>query len=227
MIRFFPWMTALGFLVFCAENASARVQRFDCRDAAMRNLVQFTSEAPLDRVVGVSSLVSGWIEIDLANLAEGVRSELEIDMRGFETGLDSRNDWVRDKAFAAAEHPSAVLAIQRWSHTPRGKLGDGAGVTGKVDGILKMRGMARAFSGNAKFSYFRESDATKRRLSGNLLRMSVTGDADLASFGYTPVDGARTFARVIQLNWDLLCTDSLPVPVPPTQEGPKPKERKN
>ena len=96
-----PFKPAIPFLLLTAVFAvsavaeDGRAVRFDMRDGGLRNLVQFTSDAPLEKVVGVSNTITGWLTLDPDKLTEGIKGEFEVDVRAFETGLPSRNEQLR------------------------------------------------------------------------------------------------------------------------------------
>src|SRR4051794_19843249 len=93
------------FVFLLCAVAWGKPTRFEFRDAGLRNLVHFVSDVPLEKILGISNFVSGWLEIDPENLGEAVQGEFQVDVRTFETGIDSRNDLLRDKIFSAAEFP--------------------------------------------------------------------------------------------------------------------------
>ncbi|MCB0403913.1 MAG: hypothetical protein KDD51_03955, partial [Bdellovibrionales bacterium] len=82
------------FILFVLVQTSMASEwtRFEVRDAAQRDVVQFTSDAPLEKVIGVNSSLRGWVALDPNNLSKGVTGEFEVDMRTFDTGMLLRNE---------------------------------------------------------------------------------------------------------------------------------------
>src|SRR5688572_3690769 len=129
-------MRALILLCFLMTSVChARAIRFDLKDAALRNLVHFVSDAPLEKVMGLSSSLSGWLELNPEKLGEGVKGELEVDLRTFHTGAESRNEYVRESFLNTTEHPIATYQITRLVNASKTKLADGKPVSVKLEGI--------------------------------------------------------------------------------------------
>ena len=181
------------------------------RDTGLRNLVQFTSDAPLEKVVGVSNTVNGSITLDPDQLQGGIRGDFEVDVRAFETGLPARNEQLRDVILNASAHPLATFKIDRVVATSKPRLVEGAPTLVRIEGSLKMRGITRPQLVIAKLSYFRESSTTKQRLPGNLLKVSATLDIDTEQFQITMPPGFQALmARYVQVAVDLVGSDRIP-----------------
>ena len=191
-----------------------RAVRFDMRDGGLRNLVQFTSDAPLEKVVGVSNTLAGWLTLDPERLQDGIRGEFEADVRTFETGMPSRNEQLRDVILNASAHPVATFKIDRVVATSKPRLVEGAPTLVRLEGSLKIRGVTRPQLVIAKLSYFRESPTTRQRLPGNLLKVSATLDVDTEQFQITmPAGFQALMARYVQITVDMVGSDRIPARV--------------
>jgi len=201
-------------LLLFSEFALAETKniRFDFRDAFQRDIVNFTSDAPLEKIIGLSTAVSGWLEIDPDKLAGPARGEFEVDLRTFDTGSAMRNEQLREKFLGTAEHPVASFSVSRLVNPSKPKLGDQQSVVAKVEGTLKIRGLSRPFSILTKLVYFKQSEMTKQRLNGNLLKLTGTFDIDLSAFSILLPDAFKyRIARFVQVSVDAVCTNA-PVP---------------
>lgn len=200
-------------LVFAASAVAeeSRPVRFDMRDGGLRNLVQFTSDAPLEKVVGVTNTVNGWLTLDPDKIQEGMKGEFEVDVRAFQTGLPSRNEQLRDTILNASAHPVATFKIERVIATSKPRLVEGAPTLVRLEGSLKMRGITKPQVVIAKLSYFRESSTTKQRLPGNLLKVSATLDVDTEQFQVQmPAGFQALMARYVQVAVDMVGSDRIP-----------------
>jgi len=212
-------------LMLACPAAVARTVRFDMRDAVERNLVQFISDAPLEKTVGLSHSFGGWLELDPERLNDGIKGEFEVDVRTFHTGIDLKDDQVRDRFLGGSEYPIATYTITRLSSTSGPKLKEGQPVTARVEGTLQARGVSRPQPILLKLVYFRESELTHQRLSGNLVKMSATFDIDSGQFNVNVPDNLRSrVARFVQVMVDAVGTDSSPAASTPSVDGLKPKE---
>ena len=198
-----------GFLLlFFPMSMAAKTERFDMRDGALRNLVQFVSDALLEKTVGLSNGVSGWMELDPEKLATGMRGEWEVDVRTFDTEIEPRNEHIRDKVLLAPEFPLATFTLQKVLSVSKPRLFDLQPVAVRLEGILKVKGIAVTQTILMKLTYLPESAETIRRLPGNLLKVNATFDVDTAQFNITiPEPFKGRFSRFIQVTADVMGTD--------------------
>jgi polyisoprenoid-binding protein YceI len=191
--------------------ALAKPSRFDMRDAVQRNLVQFVSDAVLEKTVGISNSLAGWLEIDPDRVGDGVKGEFEVDVRTFRTGIDLKDDQVRDKFLGGTEFPLATYSITRFVSASKPKLVEGQPITVKVEGTLSARGVSRPQPILLKLVYFRESEFTRQRLPGNLIKLSATFDVDISQFNVPIPDNQKVrVARFVQVTVDAVGTDRSP-----------------
>lgn len=206
----------IASLTLCCGRLAAKTTRFDVKDAAFRNVIQWTSDAPLEKIVATSHYIGGWIEIDPQNLKAGVKGDLEIDVRSFEMGPDSRQIKLRETLFASAEHPGAFYKVDRLIETSEPTLTPGKRVSGRVSGLLSLRGVSRRHDMHVRVTYLPESESTKKRLPGNLLKVSAAFDLALSEVKFVIPDAMKgLLAPVFRVNVDLMGTDHQPVGIPP------------
>lgn len=99
---------ALGLAL--ASNASAQARTFEIRnDGGSR--IQFVSDAPLETITGVSSHVTGELNVDPTNLA-AARGRVAVQIASIRTGVDLRDEHLRSAMWLdAGSHPQATLEI--------------------------------------------------------------------------------------------------------------------
>ena len=216
------WFQYLSVLVF-AKNV-----RFEVRDAVQRDLVVFTSDAPLEKVIGQTNAVVGWIALDIDNLTDPVTGEFEVDLRTFDTGMELRNDHFRDRFMNTSEFPFATFTIIRLINPPaKGKLGEQA-VKLKAEGELKLKGLSKLLTVSMRLTYFKESPLSQQKLGGNLLRISSQMNVDVLSFGIPWNDTLKArLSRNVDVAIDLVGTDRPPLAAELPPDGVKPKETKS
>ncbi len=219
-MRFF---NALNFIVITSTlTVLAKPTRFEVKDIVGRDLVSFVSEAPLDRLVGITNHVAGWLEVDLEN-PQTLRAELEVDMRSFETGIELRNEHFREKYLNTADFPFSSFSLKKSTFPPKSVLTDGKIVQGKLEGELKIRNIVKSVTVAAKLGYFKESELTKQRLGGNLLRLSGIVDIEPNQFGISVNENLKLLiAPKVKAHVNIVGTDmelqKLPVPVDRVKE---------
>lgn len=219
--------TVLLLLGLSTAVAYAKPVKYDVRDPAQRDLIQVTSDIPLEKVVALSSAVVGWFELDPDKLNDGIKGELQSDVRTFDSGNASRNDFLKDKVWQASEGPALTFIPQRFLHLSRNKLVDGQPVAFRMEGMLKYRGLSKTLSALGKMTLIKQSEASvSHRGPGNFIRVSANFDLDLTQFGFavTDINKAR-LSRYLQIEssflgsdlpWTTLMAPS-PSPAPPTK----------
>lgn len=207
-MRFGVLVLALLFALPCHSKTT----RFEVKDVAYRNLVYFISDATYEKVLGQSHFVTGYVELDPSNLKAGVKGELEVDLRSFEMGPESRTAKWREILFASTDFPGAQFKVERLVENSSNELSAKKPVFGKVAGLLSARGVAARQDATLKVLYFPESDKTQKRLAGNLLKVSATFDVALSAFK-VPLPEALVglLAPTLRVNVDFVATDQVPV----------------
>jgi len=213
--------TLLVWILLVTTPARAALTRFDLRDAGQRNIVQFVSDAWIEKTIGITSAVSGWIEVDPEALASGLKGEVEVDVRTFRTANEAKNDGLREKLLRSGESPYARFVLAKLASASGDRLTETQPVVVRVEGTMNLHGVSQPIVVLLKVQYFTESPQTLLRLPGNLLRLSADFDVDLAKFEITFPEALRPrVARFIQISADCVGTDRPPVVfVPRPSEG--------
>lgn len=210
--------------LFCTPLLAGTV-RFDFRDALRRNSMDIVMEGPLERTVGISHFVSGWMEVNPEALTQGLRGELEVDMRTFETGVELKNLFLRDKIFDASQFPTSLATFVKTASVSTGRLVDGQTVQMKVESQFRFKNLTKNVVVPLRVVYHKESELTKSRLPGNLLLVTSAFELDLATFGINLPEAVRAAShKMVQVNVNLVGSDRLPTGVEILPDGPKPKE---
>lgn len=218
--------TCIALISFFSFGAWSATQRFEVRDLSQRNLLGFTSDAPLEKVMGDCPLFKGWVELDPAQLEVGIKGELEVDLRSCQTGSGLRDLLIQEQIFDLKTHPLALIQLKKWAQEIKGALGEQSSGIHSVETDVEFRGTTVALKVPVKLKYFKESEKTKQRLPGNLLRLTSQMEFDLSKFG---VKISEKYSSIltpkIEITLDLVGTDKLPNEKTILPEGPKPKER--
>jgi hypothetical protein len=98
--------------------------------------LSFTSDAPLETIVGTTSKASGTLRIDLAKPENGASGEVVVDIRTLRTGVGLRDEHLRGEDFLnAGAYPSATFKLSRVSLSGKAQF-PGATASGTVQGTL-------------------------------------------------------------------------------------------
>ncbi|MEZ4750624.1 MAG: YceI family protein [Bdellovibrionota bacterium] len=196
-------------LTFTRLALASEWTRFEVRDAAQRDIVQFTSDAPLEKVIGVNSSLRGWVALDPNNLSKGVQGEFEVDMRTFDTGMLLRNEHFRTQFLETSQYPFSTFKIDKLVQTSSSKLGTGQTVLLKTEGTLKIKAVSKSIPVDLKLVFYKENKKTRERLEGNLLRISARFAVDISDFGvFWNEDLALRLTKKVRIQVDALGSDA-------------------
>lgn len=186
----------------------------------------FISEAPLEKMIAQCHLLRGWIELDPQSLESGIKGELELDVRSCETGSGIRDLLLQEKIWEVKQYPTASLALNKWAKETKGSLNEKMDQPHSVELSLNYQGKTVSLEVPLKLSYFVESDKTRNRLPGNLLRISCEKTLALSEVGISIPDELKsTLSSKVDVVFDAVGTSKLPNDKILLPEGPKPKER--
>jgi len=73
--------------------------------------VTFTSDAPMETVVGQTRTVTGYVELDPSRPGAGARGEIHVDLASLDTGLKLRNRHMRENHLETDKYPEAVFTL--------------------------------------------------------------------------------------------------------------------
>jgi hypothetical protein len=211
-----------GLLVLFSSQ-SVWATKFEMKDLGQRNLILINSESSLERTVALSHFISGWVELNPEN-PDSINGEFEMDVRTLDTGIELKNMQIRDQLLSAQEFPIAKGSFSTSQGNGKIKLIDGKPVSVKVDCVFKIKNTTKTLPVSLKLTFFKESEESRQRLTGNLLKLSANWDLDLLSFGISiPTKSSALFAKSVQVSVDMVGTDRLPNNALSLPEGIKKK----
>ena len=194
-------------LLLSFSTARAATTRFELKDIGLRNLVQVSMEGVLEKTVGISSFLFGWVELDPDRLIDGINGEIRTDLRTFHTGVAAKEDFLLEKLLLVKEHPNATVTLSKLLSVSKANLRDGQPVVAKVEGVLALKGLKKTQTFLLKLAYFKESPMTLNRSTGNLLKVSGSWDVDLQQFDVTiPENLKAQVPRYVQVSGDFVAS---------------------
>ena len=134
------------------------------------NKVQFVSDAPLEKITGATSQVSGAITLDPANLAKA-KGQIAVKIASLDTNNDLRDEHLRgDDWLNAKKHPKAIFKIKKVSGAK--SLQQGKAVDVKVHGSFTIHGVTKPVVAKARV----------RLTDKNVLRVQANFKVKLTDF---------------------------------------------
>ncbi|MFT5435330.1 MAG: polyisoprenoid-binding protein YceI [Myxococcota bacterium] len=115
--------------------------------------VSFTSDAPLEEIVGTTTKVGGTFSVNLGDVGASKAGPITVEVGTLKTGIDMRDEHLQGEGwFNTAEHPNAIFALER-IETKSKQLWHGHTISAKLHGKLTIRGIAKPVVTEATISY--------------------------------------------------------------------------
>jgi polyisoprenoid-binding protein YceI len=148
-----------------------------------RNQATFESNAPLEDIVGVSDKLSASATINLSDLSTA-SGKVEVDLREMKTGINLRDEHLRSPMWLnTSEFPFATFELKKI--TGVASLTEGVPAKVKFNGTFTVHGVSKDIVADGEITYFAESEKTKVRIKGNLLKIEANFNIKLEDYGIT------------------------------------------
>jgi polyisoprenoid-binding protein YceI len=158
----------LGLGLTLTTAASAQSRSFAVRnDGGSR--IQFVSDAPLETITGVSSHVTGDLQVDPANLSSA-RGTIRVRIATLRTGIDLRDEHLRAENWLDANrYPDATFEITGVEGAQRLEPNQPTRV--RLRGRFSLHGVTRDVVANATVRFVPLDDELRAaRINGDVVR---------------------------------------------------------
>jgi len=135
----------------------ALAERFEVV-AGGESKVVFDSRAPLEKFQGKTDQISGWLEVDLADLTQPISLQVQVDLASFDTGKGKRNKHMRENHLETDKYPVAVFDGGRLSELTASSLTPGSEIEFDLTGTLSLHGVEREMMSHVKLSMTAEGE---------------------------------------------------------------------
>lgn len=167
---------AVLFLVAITLNA----QTFNA-SGDNRNQATFESNAPLEDIVGVSNEVEAAAMINPADLSHAM-GKVSVNLNVLKTGIDLRDEHLRGEMWLnTAKFPNAEFKLNSISGAT--SLTDSKATDVKLHGTFTVHGVSKDLIADGQLTYFKESECTKAKMAGNLLKVKANFEIKLGDYG--------------------------------------------
>ena len=184
---FFKLFLILFFLCYCQVlflgNVSPKSVTFVIDDELGRDNVSFTSDAPIELIVGRTVKIKGKVTIDdsldLKRLP--INASYEVDLASIDTGIPLRNEHMRDNFLETKKFPKAIFTLSMLLLNSDSKLSDGKPVNFTAQGSFTVHGVTVKKNIPVKVIYFKESDFTHSKFKhGDVIKIQSSFNVPLA-----------------------------------------------
>lgn len=142
------------------------------------NQVKFHSEATMESFDGSTSAITGTVTLQGNTVAENSTAEFTVDLRELRTGIDLRDQHMRDNHLHTKDHPLTTFTAKRV--IGGGELKDGKPLKVKVVGDLKLHGVSKERQLEATLTWYADGSRTAAGVAGPVLRLQTAYDVPLA-----------------------------------------------
>ncbi len=174
-LAFFPIL-----LLFAVNISAGEITRFYINDEMKRDIVTFTSKAPLETVIGKTGEITGFIEVDLENFSETASAKFEVDLASIKTGIGMRDTHMREQYLETDKFPKAVFVLTGIKTTVETSLTNNQSIDMILEGDFTVHGVSKKVEVSVTATYLKENDETRTRLPGDLLHIIGTFDVFLS-----------------------------------------------
>jgi len=171
-------ITFLAMLAAASASAGEPLN-FYVNDELKRDIVTFTSKAPMETVVGKTGEITGFIEVDPTDIAGPSRARLEVDLASLKTGIGLRDRHMREQYLEVEEYPIATFTLTGVKSASSNSLENNVPVDLTLVGDFNVHGVTRQVEVKATAVYIKESEDTSVRHPGDLLHITATFDVYL------------------------------------------------
>jgi len=172
----------ITLIVLIAGRAIADTVTFYINDDKKRDIVTFTSKAPLETIVGKTSEIKGYIKVDPINITSDVKANFTVDLISLKTGIDLRDEHMRDNHLETNKYPEASFELENIISSSDSNLLENKTSLLTLEGDFSIHGVTKKISAQAMVAYVIENEDTQKRLPGDLLHVEVQFEIFLADF---------------------------------------------
>lgn len=161
----------------------ATTKTFYVNDPKKRDVVTFTSKAPIETIVGKTADVAGFVTVNLDDIKSAPKARFEVDLTTLKTGIDMRDEHMRNNFLETAKYPKAVFELTKIDSASSNKLENQKEVSLVLEGNFSVHGITKSITIPATVTYFTETDETKARVEGDLVHIAANFNLLLGDYG--------------------------------------------
>jgi polyisoprenoid-binding protein YceI len=173
--------TVLLAVLTAGAFAQSGTKTFYANDEKQRDMVTFTSKAPLETVIGKTGAIVGFVETDPADITN-TRARFEVDLATLKTGIEVRDGHMRKQYLETDKYPKAIFELTRVIEVSQRALEDRRPIDFTAEGNFTVHGVTKTITIPMTVTYYQESDQTKPKLPGDLVRIAGAWDVLLSEY---------------------------------------------
>lgn len=153
----------LGTVAIAQAPALSKQLTYVVDDPKKRDLVSFTSDAPIELIVGKTSGIKGTIKIDeTMDLSKPFSAVFDVDLASIDTGIALRNEHMRDNFLETKKFPKATFTVKNQPGVS-GVLKDRQKITIKATGDFALHGVTVKKSVPVDLTFYKSCKDTQEK----------------------------------------------------------------
>jgi len=138
----------LATIVFFVAPPQLHAERFYVAGLPESDTVRFESQAKLEFIEGTTHSIIGYLDFDPANTALPVSGKLRVDAASLKTGIDLRDEHMRERHLHTHEYPFVEFVLQSVAGLPA-VMTPGTSYPIEVSGQFTVHGVTKAITARA------------------------------------------------------------------------------
>lgn len=148
---------ALVSILILVGLGFAKEMTFIVDDPGGRNVMEFTSKAPIENIVGTTNQVTGRMTFDPENLSQTVKAQLKVDLKSMTTGIKLRDEHMLAENYLNAEvFPAANFEFDGFVQSDVVMLSPGTPAEVTLKGNLTLHGVTHEIKVVGTAAYYQE-----------------------------------------------------------------------
>jgi polyisoprenoid-binding protein YceI len=199
----------LGAIITLLLGINLFAQTFTADSKDGRNQASFTSDAPFEKIVGLSSGLDATVMINPNDVTQKPMGKVKVSIANIKTGIDLRDEHLRSEMWLnAGKFPYAEFQLTGIKNPSSKSLNDGQKVKVTLVGKFSVHGVTKDIEVPAELRYFKESEKTKAKAPGNLLVANADFKIKLAEYGVMIPDMVvGKVSDEVQININFVASD--------------------
>lgn len=161
-----------------AQNAT---KTFYVNDEKKRDIVVFTSKAPLETIKGTTAEARGFVAVDPADIS-AAKARFEVDLASLKTGIGLRDEHMREQYLETNKYPNAVFELTRIASSSDKELLDQKSNQIMAEGNFSVHGVTRTITIPLTVTYIKESENTRAKSPGDILHIEGAWEIMLSDY---------------------------------------------
>lgn len=156
--------------------ALAKPVKFAVGDPNKRDVVSFTSDAPIELIVGNTSNINGSVQVDdsLDLSRKPLEATFNVDLNTIDTGIALRNEHMRNNFLETKKYPKATFTLKTLQMAKPVVLKPGEKVQLQAVGDFTLHGKTVTKQVPVWVTYFKKCPATATKMPGcDLIQISA------------------------------------------------------